>query len=209
MGLGLAGVALKSLLPSGILSMVAATASSLLFSGTIFWVVGPKAFGDGPITRHKVSGAIVIYLNIAFTFAVLDHVLYRLVEQAYSGVEPSHSLGDLLYLQPVDADVQRLRRHPAAPSAGAQPGDPRGHRRPTLPVDHHGYADRTPRLVQTAQHKAAAQFQPRLLIEGHLRRRLLCRCSAACRTRRSPPRLRGNAVLLKPGDLGDLLVRSR
>jgi len=40
------------------------------------WVVLLRTFKKGPITTHRILGAIVVYLLLAFVFALLFHVTY-------------------------------------------------------------------------------------------------------------------------------------
>ena len=37
-----------------------------------------RTFAAGPVTFHRIQGAIVVYLLVSFLFALLFHVLYLL-----------------------------------------------------------------------------------------------------------------------------------
>jgi hypothetical protein len=97
LALSIAGLMLEAALPSGIAAAFAATVSGLVFSATICWAVRHAVFRGGRITPHRIRGAVLIYLNIAMVFALLDHLLYRLFPHAYLHVSPHHSLSQMLY----------------------------------------------------------------------------------------------------------------
>ncbi len=44
----------------------------------LIWVVLKRTFAAGPVTFHRIQGAIVVYLLVSFLFALLFHVLYLL-----------------------------------------------------------------------------------------------------------------------------------
>lgn len=51
------------------------------------WVVLLRTFSDGPVTIHRILGAIVVYLLISFVFALLYHSVYLLKgEVAFKGL---------------------------------------------------------------------------------------------------------------------------
>lgn len=52
------------------------------------WVVLLRTFKKGPITTHRILGAIVVYLLLAFVFALLFHAAYMI-----NGAESFKGLG--------------------------------------------------------------------------------------------------------------------
>jgi len=51
------------------------------------WVVLLRTFSDGPVTIHRIQGAVVVYLLISFLFALLYHSIYLLnTETAFKGL---------------------------------------------------------------------------------------------------------------------------
>ena len=51
------------------------------------WVVLLRTFSDGPVTIHRIQGAIVVYLLISLIFASLYHSIYLLnSEAAFKGL---------------------------------------------------------------------------------------------------------------------------
>ncbi|MEX6691031.1 potassium channel family protein [Danxiaibacter flavus] len=51
------------------------------------WVVLLRTFGEGPVTVHRIFGAIVVYLLISFIFALLYHSIFLLKgEIAFKGL---------------------------------------------------------------------------------------------------------------------------
>ena len=54
------------------------------------WAVLLRTFGEGPITIHRIQGAIVVYLLVSFIFAMLYHSIYLLnTETAFKGLNSS------------------------------------------------------------------------------------------------------------------------
>ena len=49
-------------------------------------VVASAAFGPGPFTRHRLRGAVVLYLNIGLLFALLHRVIAELAPGAYTNL---------------------------------------------------------------------------------------------------------------------------
>ena len=74
-------------------------ASFTLFIATISMVVARSVYSDGPITGHRIRGALIIYLNIALLFAVFGNLLAFFIPNAYTNVASDHKnhFGDLLY----------------------------------------------------------------------------------------------------------------
>lgn len=62
----------------------------VLYCILLSWVVLKRTFGAGPVTVHRIQGAIVVYLFTSFIFALLFHVLYLLEpETAFKGLASS------------------------------------------------------------------------------------------------------------------------
>jgi Ion channel len=54
------------------------------------WIVLLRTFSAGPITIHRIQGAVVVYLLISFIFALLYHSIYLLnPETAFKGLSSS------------------------------------------------------------------------------------------------------------------------
>jgi hypothetical protein len=51
------------------------------------WIVLLRTFSTGPVTIHRIFGAIVVYLLIGFIFALLYHSIFLIVgEHAFKGL---------------------------------------------------------------------------------------------------------------------------
>lgn len=75
-------------------------AAGLLFSMTLIVVVGIAVFRPGPVSVHRVLGAIAIYLNIAVTFGLAYRVVDAFANGAFTGSYApmkQHSIEALLY----------------------------------------------------------------------------------------------------------------
>jgi len=68
--------------------------SAILALLAVSWVVFGIVFSPGRITYHRVRGAVVLYLTIAFLFAWIFRLIAGLVPHAFSGltVHPGHIL---------------------------------------------------------------------------------------------------------------------
>jgi len=62
--------------------------SCAVFMLLLSWVVWGVVDGPGPVTYHRVRGAIVIYLSIGLAFAALYELLITLVPNAITSVPP-------------------------------------------------------------------------------------------------------------------------
>jgi len=71
--------------PSTLTTCVGA-ASCAVFMLLLSWVVWGAVDGPGPVTYHRVRGAIVIYLSIALAFAAIYEFLIALVPDAIASV---------------------------------------------------------------------------------------------------------------------------
>ena len=70
----------------GTLTLCVAAASAAVFMLLLSVVVWAAVYGPGPVTHHRVRGAIVIYLAIALAFAALYELLITLLPGAISAV---------------------------------------------------------------------------------------------------------------------------
>jgi hypothetical protein len=62
----------------------------VLYCLMLSWVVLIRTFSDGPVTIHRIQGAIVVYLLIGLVFASLYHSIYLLNgETAFKGLDSS------------------------------------------------------------------------------------------------------------------------
>jgi len=62
----------------------------VLYCILLSWVVLLRTFGEGPITIHRIQGAIVVYLLISLIFAMLYHSIYLLnTDTAFKGLNSS------------------------------------------------------------------------------------------------------------------------
>jgi hypothetical protein len=88
------------LLPSGIEAETVSALFHVLFILTVSGIIGHKMMKDGPVTMHRIRGAIAIYLNIAILFALLDEYLLAFDLQAYNLNGSVRSLGTMVYFSP-------------------------------------------------------------------------------------------------------------
>lgn len=75
-------------------------AAGLLFSVTIVIVIGIIVFRPGPVSVHRVLGAIAIYLNIAVAFALAYRVIDAFTKGAFAGTtdpKSQHLIETLIY----------------------------------------------------------------------------------------------------------------
>ena len=94
LGFCMIGVAVGPLVADKKASAVILMVSALIFSCNVCWIVASRVFASGPVSRHRIRGAIVIYLNIALVFALLGSLLVLFVPGAYSNL-PKNSLNQL------------------------------------------------------------------------------------------------------------------
>jgi hypothetical protein len=76
---------------------VLAAAGVILALLSVSWVVVRVVFNKGRVTRHRIYGAIVLYLNIALSFAAV----YRLVAELIPGAFTGASTGPLDTMQAI------------------------------------------------------------------------------------------------------------
>jgi hypothetical protein len=63
----------------------------LLAIGALSVVIAKAVFGPGRVTRHRVQGAIVLYMNFALFFFILYQLIDVLVANSFSGLPQSGS----------------------------------------------------------------------------------------------------------------------
>lgn len=77
---------LTELLWPGPATEVADAIGAMLVLLAVTWVIFGVVFGPGPITSHRVRGAIVLYLTIALVFGWLYLLIAAVVPGAFSGL---------------------------------------------------------------------------------------------------------------------------
>ena len=99
-------------------------------------VVLTQTLRAGPVTFHRIQGAVAAYLMLGLLWGHAYALVASLWPAAFSGAPQrrGRSAG-LLLLQLRDLDHRRLRRHPARASGGAIPRHARGGDGPALPGD--------------------------------------------------------------------------
>jgi len=95
----LLGSQLGSVMDIPIVSQVILSISVLLFSATVSWIVGNRILRAGPVTLHHIQGAMVIYLNIARTFAMIYNLLETFIPGSFRNLPiNSHNyIGPMVY----------------------------------------------------------------------------------------------------------------
>jgi hypothetical protein len=65
------------------------------------WVVARSVYSPGPITVHRLRGAIILYFNIALAFGVVFRLMEALVPGSFRGIDADETAdqlaADLLY----------------------------------------------------------------------------------------------------------------
>ena len=86
-----------SLRATGCLAAIAALGALVSTS----WVVARSVYAPGPITAHRLRGAIVLYFNIALAFGVIFRLIETLAPSSCRGIDPGETAdqlaADLLY----------------------------------------------------------------------------------------------------------------
>jgi hypothetical protein len=72
-----------------------ALTSSFLFTLTMAWVIAGAVFGAGPVTYHRITGAIVLYFALAEIFSSLYELVLLFAPGGLSGVTISATPGFL------------------------------------------------------------------------------------------------------------------
>ncbi len=95
----MAGIAVGPHLADHKKSEIIFALSGLCFSVNVCSIVAHKVFNDGPVTLHRIRGAIVIYLNIALLFALLGSLLATLMPNAYTNLpsDPNKTISAMVY----------------------------------------------------------------------------------------------------------------
>jgi len=74
-----------------VLTQWLSTGGRLLVIATLSTVIAKAVFGAGRVTRHRIEGAIVLYMNLALFFFILYQQIDALVPNAFSGLPKSGS----------------------------------------------------------------------------------------------------------------------
>jgi hypothetical protein len=93
------GFALGPLLLNPIISELIISTSQIIFSLNVCWIVVAQIFASGPVTTHRIRGAVVLYLNIAILFGVIDGVIACLIPDAYANLPKGNydTIGSMVY----------------------------------------------------------------------------------------------------------------
>jgi hypothetical protein len=86
--LSVVGVILHIHYPSVLTEWLSA-GGRLLAIGTLSVVIAKAVFGPGRVTRHRVEGAIVLYMNFGLFFFTLFSLIAVLVPHSFSGLPQS------------------------------------------------------------------------------------------------------------------------
>jgi len=82
---GVVGAIARARNPSSEMAIIDAVAV-LGASATVSWVIASAVFAGGRVTVHRVQGAIVLYLNIALTFASMYRLIAELDPGGFAGM---------------------------------------------------------------------------------------------------------------------------
>ena len=101
-----AAAALLLQLPNaGALTFWADMISGVLAIAALSWVVIQLVFGPGQIDRHRIIGAVVLYLNVALLFESFYRLIAELSPGAFTGLPPvisrARTSGELIYFSMV------------------------------------------------------------------------------------------------------------
>ena len=69
-------------------TVVLAHAGTISGAAVVAYVVGRAVFAPGPITHHRVLGAIVLYLNIGLLCTTTYRLIWDLVPNSFTGIAP-------------------------------------------------------------------------------------------------------------------------
>lgn len=86
--LSVVGVILHVNYPSVLTEWLSA-GGRLLAIGTLSVVIAQAVFAPGRVTRHRIEGAIVLYMNFALFFFILYSLIEVLVPHSFSGLPQS------------------------------------------------------------------------------------------------------------------------
>ncbi len=95
-----AAIIMHRRLPSPVTDCLAAAAAlGALVSAS--WVVARSVYSPGPITAHRLRGAIILYFNVALAFGVVFRLVYALAPDSFRGIDADETAdqlaADLLY----------------------------------------------------------------------------------------------------------------
>ena len=82
--MGLADGIFNFLFPSASTNLLTHSASVIAFI-VLGWVVARAVFAPGPVNRHRILGAIVLYLNLALFFSSVYRLTLDIAPDAFSG----------------------------------------------------------------------------------------------------------------------------
>jgi hypothetical protein len=70
-----------------------------IFVSAITCVVARTVYNEGPVTWHRIRGAMIIYLNVALLFAMAGNVLSLFIPDAYSNIadDGKNHLSQMIY----------------------------------------------------------------------------------------------------------------
>ncbi len=72
----------------GLASRVVVAVTNFLTYATLSLLVARAVFGPGPVSSHRIRGAIVLYLNVGLMFASIDRILAETLPDSYHGLPP-------------------------------------------------------------------------------------------------------------------------
>ncbi|MBS0562711.1 MAG: two pore domain potassium channel family protein [Proteobacteria bacterium] len=61
---------------------------SIVGLSTVTWVILRAVFAAGPITVHRIQGAVVVYLNVAIIFTSAYRLMVESIPTAFHGLPP-------------------------------------------------------------------------------------------------------------------------
>ncbi len=72
---------------------------TIAFDLAVAWMVAHAAFGGGPVTVHRIMGAVILYLYVGLIFASLDRLLAFWLHPSFSGLHSTQggNIGELIY----------------------------------------------------------------------------------------------------------------
>jgi hypothetical protein len=72
---------------------------TIAFDLAVAWTVAHAAFDSGPVTVHRIMGAVILYLYIGLIFASLDRLLTFWLHPAFNGLHNPRggNIGELIY----------------------------------------------------------------------------------------------------------------
>jgi len=92
------GLTLIARLLPGVVPQITTVAISLIYTALVIGVMARAVFGSGEVNRHRIAGAVFIYLDIALLFALAYNLLSIANAGALSGMLPGRRLSQLIHL---------------------------------------------------------------------------------------------------------------